>query len=104
MNGCSQVSLEPSLLQAEQPLLFQHVLLGDVFHPLDHFCEPPLDALQQVSASPVQRTPHLDPVLQVRPCQRRVEDRTISLALLTMLLSNGIPSLKCVSCIFMEDV
>jgi len=36
--GCYQVILEPSLLQAQQPQLFQPVLVGKVFHPLDHFC------------------------------------------------------------------
>jgi len=40
---------------------------------MDHFCGPPLDALQQVHVSPVLRAPHLDTVLQVRPHQRRVE-------------------------------
>jgi len=48
MKGCSQVSLEPSLLQAEHPQLFQSALAGEVFHSLDHFGGPPLDVLQQV--------------------------------------------------------
>lgn len=30
---------------AEQPQLPELVLIGEVFHPLDHFCGPPLDAL-----------------------------------------------------------
>ena len=67
LNGCNQVTSEPSLLQAEQPQLSQPVLVVDVFHPLSHFCGPPLDALQQLHVSPVLRTPHLDTVLQVGP-------------------------------------
>ena len=38
----------PGDCQAEQSQLFQPLLTGKVFHPLDHFCGPPLDALQQV--------------------------------------------------------
>ena len=38
LKGRSQVTLKPSLLQAEQPHLSQPVLIGKVFHPLDHFC------------------------------------------------------------------
>ena len=37
-----------------------------MFHPLDHFCGPLLDVLQQVCISPVLRAPHLDAVLQQR--------------------------------------
>ena len=33
----SQVSLEPFLLQAEQPQLSQPVVIREAFHPLDHF-------------------------------------------------------------------
>jgi len=55
------VSLEPSLLQAEQPQLSQPFLVGDVFQPSDHLCSPPLDLLQQVH---VLDTPELDAVCQ----------------------------------------
>ena len=44
-----------------------------MFHPLDHFCGPSLDALQQLHVSPALRTPHLYAVLQMRPHQRRAE-------------------------------
>ena len=73
LKGCYQVSLEPSLLQAEQPQLSRPVLVGEVFHSLCHFCGPPLDALQQVCVSPVLRIPHLDTVLQVRCHQHRAQ-------------------------------
>lgn len=33
---CYQVSLKLSLLQADQPQFSQTVLIGKVFHPLDH--------------------------------------------------------------------
>jgi len=73
LRGCYQNTSELSVLQAEQPQLSQPVLLGEMFRPLDHFCGPALDALQQVYVSPVLRTPHLDAVLQVSPHQHRVE-------------------------------
>ena len=56
-----------SLLQAEQSQLRQPILIGEVFHPLDHFCGLSLDVLHQLCVSPVLRTPHLDSVYQVRP-------------------------------------
>ena len=37
LKGRSQVSPKHSLLQAEQPQLSQSILVGEVFHPLDHF-------------------------------------------------------------------
>jgi len=40
---------------------------------LDHFCGPPLDALQYLHASPVLRSPCVGAVLLVRPHQHRVE-------------------------------
>jgi len=54
---------------------FQPILVGEVFHPLNHSGSPPLDALLQVPVSPVLRTPHWDAVLQVRPPQRRVREQ-----------------------------
>ena len=44
-----------------------------MFHPLDHFCDSPLDVLQQVHGPPVLRILHLDLALQVRSHQCRVE-------------------------------
>ena len=64
----------------------QPVLKGELFHALDHFCGPPLDALEQVHVSPALRTPHLDTVVQVRSHQHKAEGRFTSLNLLTMLL------------------
>ncbi|KAK4816953.1 hypothetical protein QYF61_025776, partial [Mycteria americana] len=43
----------------------QLFLIGEVLHPPDHFCGPPLDLLQQVHVFPVLRAPELDAVLQV---------------------------------------
>ncbi|KAK4827277.1 hypothetical protein QYF61_016423 [Mycteria americana] len=53
-------------LQAEQPQLSQPVLIGEVFHPSDHFRGLPLDPLQQLHVLFVLRTPELDAVLQSR--------------------------------------
>ena len=36
------------ILQAKQPQLPWPVLTEEVFHPLDHFCGPPLSILQEV--------------------------------------------------------
>ncbi|KAK4830027.1 LOW QUALITY PROTEIN: hypothetical protein QYF61_008365 [Mycteria americana] len=63
--GRNEVSLEPSLLQAEQAQLSQPFLTGEMFQPSDHFCDPPLDLLQQVHVFPVLRAPELDAVLQM---------------------------------------
>ena len=73
LEGCSKVAPEPSLLQAEQPQLSQPVLTGEGFYPLDHFCGPPLDPLQQVHVFPVQRALELEAGLQVGFHQSRVE-------------------------------
>ncbi|KAK4825592.1 hypothetical protein QYF61_000681 [Mycteria americana] len=59
--------------RAEQPQLSQPFLIGEVFHPSDHFHGPPLDLLQQLHVFPVLRTPELDAVLQVESHQGRVE-------------------------------
>jgi len=54
-----------------------------VLRPVEHFCGPPLDALQQLHVSPVLRTPHLDAALQVRSHSAEQRDRITSLQLLT---------------------
>jgi len=48
LEGSNKVSLEPSLLQAEQPQLSQPALTGEVFQPSDRFCVLPVDPLQHV--------------------------------------------------------
>ncbi|KAK4810205.1 hypothetical protein QYF61_011799 [Mycteria americana] len=73
LEGCYEVSPQPSLLQAEQPQPSQHVLVGEVLQPAGHFHGPPLDLLQQVHVFPVLRAPELDAVLQVGSHQSRVE-------------------------------
>ena len=50
----------------EHPQLSQPVLVGEVFHPLDHFCGLSLVMLQQVHVFPVLRTSHLVAVSQAR--------------------------------------
>jgi len=65
LDGCYEVSLEPLLLQAEQPQLSQPFLTGEVFQPSDNFCGPCLDPLQQLPVLPVLRAPELEAELQV---------------------------------------
>jgi len=38
LEGCYKVSLEPFLLQAEQPQLSRPFLIAEVLQPSDHFC------------------------------------------------------------------
>ncbi|KAK4812888.1 LOW QUALITY PROTEIN: hypothetical protein QYF61_024244 [Mycteria americana] len=64
LEGCYKVSLEPSLLQAEQPQLSQPVFIGEVLQPSDHLHGPPLDSLQQVHVLLMLGSPELDAVLQ----------------------------------------
>jgi len=73
LQGHNKVSLHPPLLEAEQPQLSQPFLTGDVLQPLDHFCGPPLDLLQQLHVLLVLRAPELDTRLQVGSHQSRVE-------------------------------
>jgi len=73
LGGCSKVSLQPSLLEAEQPQLSQLFVVGEVLQPLDHLCGPPLDPLQQLHVLLVLRAPELDAGLQVASHQSRVE-------------------------------
>jgi len=72
LKGRNKVSLQLSLLQAEQPLLFQLVLVGEVFQPLGHFCGLPPDPLQQVHVL-VLGAPEPDVGLQVGSHQSRAE-------------------------------
>ena len=87
---CKKTSLQPSLLQAEQPQLSQPFLTAEVLQPPDQFCGPTLDLLRQVHVFPVLRALELDTGLQVGSHQSRAEqrDRIPSLALLVTLISN----------------
>ena len=73
LEGPKKVSLEPSLLQAEQPQLSQPFLIGEVFQPSYHFCGPSLDPLQQLHIFPMLRALELDAGLQVGYHQSREE-------------------------------
>ncbi|KAK4831476.1 hypothetical protein QYF61_017724 [Mycteria americana] len=73
LEGCYKVSLEPSLLQAEQPQLSQPIFIGEVLQPSDHLCGLPLDSLQQVHVLFMLGAPELDAVLQVESHQSGAE-------------------------------
>jgi len=60
LKGLNKVSLQPSLLQDEQPRLPQPFLIGEVFQPSEHLYSPPLDLFQQVHVFPVLRAAELD--------------------------------------------
>ena len=62
-----KVSLEPSLLQAQQAQFPQLFLIGEVLQPSDHLSGPPLDPLQELHILPVLGAPGLDSVLKAVP-------------------------------------
>ncbi|PKU45778.1 vps10 domain-containing receptor 2 [Limosa lapponica baueri] len=76
LEGRYKVSLETSLLQAEQPQLSQPVFTEEVLQSSDHLCGPPLDPFQKLHVLPVLRTPELDTVLQVNCDISRLTDLT----------------------------
>ena len=45
LEGCNEVTPQPSLLQAEQAQLPQPVFIGEALQPSDHLCGPTLDPL-----------------------------------------------------------
>ena len=63
LKGCSEVSLEPSLLQAKQAQIPQPFFTGEVLQPSDHLCGHPLDLLQQLCILPALGAPDLDTLL-----------------------------------------
>ncbi|KAK4816062.1 hypothetical protein QYF61_011070 [Mycteria americana] len=66
LSGCTTPKADSSqALYAEHDAIWHVLRPGEVFHPPDHFCGPPLDPLQQVHVFPVLRAPELDAVLQV---------------------------------------
>ena len=73
MEGCNEVSREPSLLQAKQAKLPQPSLTGVVLQPSDNLCGLPLDLLQQLSTPPVLGAPGVVTVLQMGPHEDRIE-------------------------------
>jgi len=80
--GCNEISLEPSLLQAEQVQLPQPVFVGEVLQPSEHLCGPSLDLLLLLHIFPVLRAPGLDAVLQMGPHEGRAEADNPTLSLL----------------------
>ena len=73
LEGCNEISPQPSLLQTEHPQLPQPVLTGAVLQPSDHLQGPHLDPLQQLCILPVLGPPGLDAALQVGPHKGRTE-------------------------------
>jgi len=66
LEHCYWVSLQLSLLQAEEPQLFQPVLIVEVLQlSVPHIHGPPLDPLQQLSVLPVLGATELDAVFNV---------------------------------------
>lgn len=73
MEGCNEVSLQPSLLQAEQAQFPQPLFLGELLQPSNHPHGPLLDPLQQLHIFLALEAPDLNVVLQVEPHEGRVE-------------------------------
>ncbi|XP_068253163.1 ubiquitin-conjugating enzyme E2 W isoform X1 [Nyctibius grandis] len=73
LEGCYEVSPEPSLLQAEEPQLSQPVFIGEVLQPFDHHRGPPLDSFQQLHVLLMLGAPEMNAVLQVGSHESRVK-------------------------------
>ena len=71
--GCLQVSLEFSLLQAEQAQLPQMSFIREVLQLSDNLCAPPLDPFQKFHILLVLEASDLDTGLQVGPQDSRAE-------------------------------
>ena len=57
LEGLCKVPLEPFLLQAAEPQLFQPVLIEEVLQLSDHHHGPPLDVLQYIHVLLVLEAP-----------------------------------------------
>lgn len=64
MESLSEVSLEPSLLQAEQSQMSQPVFIGEALQLLDYLCGLPLNSFQQIYILLMLGTPKMDAVLE----------------------------------------
>jgi len=67
LESCYQVSLEPSLFQAEQAQLLLSVLTEEVLQPTVHLHGPPLDPFLEVHIFPELGYPDLGAVFQMGP-------------------------------------
>ena len=67
LEGCNEVSLEPSLLQAKQAQFPQPFFIGEVLQPSDHHSGPPLDLVQERHILPALGAPGLEVILQMGP-------------------------------------
>lgn len=73
MEDHNEVSLEPSLFQAEEAQLLQTLFTEKVLQPLDHLSGSPLDTLQKLHIFSVLGASDLDAVLQLEPHMERIE-------------------------------
>ena len=96
MEGCSEVSLKPSFLQAEQFQFPQPYFTGEVLQTFGHLCGPLMDPLQQLCIPRVLGTSGLVTVLQVGPHEGRAEgDIPLPLPASHHLLANlNLPFIK----------
>lgn len=72
------MSLEPSLLQTEQPQHSQPFYMEEVFQTSHPLCDPMLKLVQQTHGFPVLRTSELDSVLQEGSHKNREEENHLS--------------------------
>uniref|UniRef100_A0A8B9GCQ8 DNA helicase n=1 Tax=Amazona collaria TaxID=241587 RepID=A0A8B9GCQ8_9PSIT len=73
LEGCHEVSTQPSLLQAEQPQLSHPIFIREVLQSPDHPRGPPLHLFQQFHVLFTLRTPEQHTILQVRSHESRVK-------------------------------
>ena len=67
MEGCNEVSSQPSLLQTEQAQLLQPDFIGEALQLSDYPTGPPLSSVQILHILSMLRAPDLDEILQMGP-------------------------------------
>ena len=73
LEGLSEVSSDPSLLQVTQAQLPQPFFIGEALQPCDHLHDLPLNLLHQLHIFSVLEAPELDAVFQMGPHKDRIQ-------------------------------
>ena len=73
LEGCNEVTPQPSLLKAEQTQLPQPIFVGEVLQTFDYLSGLPLDPFQPLLVLLILGASDLHTVLQMGPREGRVE-------------------------------
>jgi len=98
LEGHNEVSLQPSLFQAEQTQFLHRFFTGEVLQPLDRLHGPSLDPFQKLDIFPMLRATDLDTVLTsthltvlTSPGQNRGTITSIALLATLLLMESRTP-------------